>query len=63
MPSAATLRARSAVRTAGLRNRNQELFKRRATSILRFLLTEPPQLAAFESADRMSALGVDRECG
>ena len=61
-PSVATLRAMSAVRTVGLRNCNPDLVGRRAILALRFLLTALQRLAAFRSADRMSAVGVDREC-
>ena len=63
MPSVATLRAMSAVRTVGLRNCNSELVELRAILALWFLLTVLQCLAAFWSADRMSAVGVDGECG
>lgn len=61
MPSVATLRAMSAVCAVGLRNCNLELVERRAILALRFLLTALQRLAAFRSADRMSAVGVDGE--
>lgn len=62
MPSVATLRAMSVVRAVGLRNCNLELVERRAILALRFMLTALQRLAAFRSADRMSAVGVDGEC-
>ena len=57
------MRAMSAVRTVGLRNCNSELVELRAILALWFLLTALQRLAVFWSADRMSAVGVDRECG
>lgn len=62
MLSVATSRSMSAVRVAGLRNGNLKLVERRATPVPRFLLTSLQRMAAFWSANRMSAVGVGGEC-